>query len=143
MFLLLMETKPGGLKISNNPGIQLIYLFYLGISMQKGVDYKNEYIDIPLPLRRYGGMRRYNKHRQFIASNRRYQLARFLVEQPNWTRKRLAEELGVSQSTICRDLQRLQRDWMELKGYPITRPRMRIISLNRLWAGVAKFATIT
>ena len=87
----------------------------MGISVQKGVDNKSEYVNIPLPLRRYGGMRRYNKHRQFVASYRRYRLARFLVEQPGWNRLQLAEELGVSQSTICRDVQRLHSDWMEWK----------------------------
>jgi hypothetical protein len=64
--------------------------------------------------RRAGGRRRYNRVRRFLATYRRYQLARLLRDRGGWTdwgtQARLARELGVSRSTICRDVAFLLRE---------------------------------
>ena len=64
--------------------------------------------------RRAGGRRRYNAQRQFIAEYRRTQLSRLLFCKgaflEHGIQARLARELGVSRSTICRDLQTLLRE---------------------------------
>jgi hypothetical protein len=60
--------------------------------------------------RRAGGRRRYNARRKFLAEIRRFQLVKLFEEHDpfEWgSRKKLAEKLGVSESTISRDIARL------------------------------------
>jgi hypothetical protein len=65
--------------------------------------------------RRAGGRRRYNAHRQALALYRRRKLARMLRAKDMLTRgyqARLARKLGVSRSTVCRDVRYLlQLGW--------------------------------
>ena len=61
--------------------------------------------------RRAGGRRRHNAQRQWLALRRRYmEVARLLFCRDGCKRgaqARAARELGVSRSTVCRDVQRL------------------------------------
>jgi hypothetical protein len=68
--------------------------------------------------RRAGGRRRYNAHRQFLAEYRRRQIVKLLVDQKivllaHGYQTRLAEHFGVSRSTICRDLARIEHERYE------------------------------
>ena len=58
--------------------------------------------------KRAAGRRRYNAVRQFRAADRRAAVARLLFVQgaltEHGTQARLARQLGVSRSTICRDI---------------------------------------
>lgn len=64
--------------------------------------------------RRAGGRRRYNRQRRDDMLLRRYVIARMIRDGllgMEWgSQSRLAEELGVTRSTICRDLQSLLID---------------------------------
>jgi hypothetical protein len=64
--------------------------------------------------RRAAGRRHYNSVRRFRATYRRCELARLLLVKggltDRGTQARLARELGVSRSTICRDVARLLRE---------------------------------
>jgi hypothetical protein len=64
--------------------------------------------------RRAGGRRRYNAWRQQIAQHRRTILTHLLFAKGNLFEKgiqaRLARKLGVSRSTICRDVKALLRE---------------------------------
>jgi predicted DNA-binding transcriptional regulator YafY len=63
--------------------------------------------------RRAAGRRHYNSIRQFRAAYRRMQVARLLNVKGGLTERghqaRVARELGVSRSTICRDVRELLR----------------------------------
>jgi transcriptional antiterminator len=72
----------------------------------------SERTDFNAVCRRAGGRRGYNYRRQFCAEYRRLQLSQLWDKNPPLMRgmqSRLAEELGVSRSTISRDLKRLRR----------------------------------
>jgi hypothetical protein len=70
--------------------------------------------DFSVVCHRAGGRRAYNAKRRFCAAYRRMRLAKLLNKYPPLQRgiqSRLAAELGVSRSTVCRDMQRLLREW--------------------------------
>jgi len=57
--------------------------------------------------RRAGGRRRYNARRKLIAEMRRFKVAQLVKEYGLYERgvqKRIADELGVSEATISRDI---------------------------------------
>lgn len=62
-------------------------------------------------FRRAGGRRRYNSHRREMASLRRAKVAQLLREfgVGRGVQAAIARRLGVSQATICRDVQALIR----------------------------------
>ena len=63
--------------------------------------------------RRAGGRRRYNQARQWAAEMRLSQVAKLLNEVPHERgyQTRIAKRLGVSRSTVCRDMARLKRTY--------------------------------
>ncbi|HEY7309551.1 MAG TPA: hypothetical protein VH643_09350 [Gemmataceae bacterium] len=72
-----------------------------------------ETIDTGTAYRRAGGRSHYNSVRRFQAAIRRRELARLLCVQGGLTARgmqtRLARQLGVSRSTVCRDVAWLLR----------------------------------
>jgi DNA invertase Pin-like site-specific DNA recombinase len=67
---------------------------------------------------RAGGRRQYNAHRRLLAALRRRELVRMIVESdalPFGSGAEYARRLGVSRSTVCRDLARLLR--LEATGW--------------------------
>lgn len=66
-----------------------------------------DYSQVPASLRLAGGRRRYNHQRQALADMRRLHL--LILARPGVLQWELAEDLGVSPSTISRDLARLRR----------------------------------
>lgn len=95
--------------------------------------------------RRAGGRRRYNARRTGLKEYRRMLLAQMFKDStPSFSLKRFpkkihrwgfqaqaAEILGVSPSTICRDLQAIWRDWRERADH-------RLTWLNGVFEGRAK-----
>ncbi|MGH7169063.1 MAG: hypothetical protein ACRELG_02145 [Gemmataceae bacterium] len=72
----------------------------------------SERADFSAVCRRAGGRRRYNAWRRFRAAYRRMQVVKLWIKYPPLMRglqSRLAAELGVSRSTICRDMAYLLR----------------------------------
>ena len=68
--------------------------------------------------RRAAGRRQYNAHRRLLAALRRRELVRMIVESdalPFGSGAEYARRLGVSRSTVCRDLARLLR--LEATGW--------------------------
>ncbi len=66
----------------------------------------NDHAPWDMVCRRASGRRGYNAHRKFVAAWRRVQVSGLLVE---WglghgTQVRIAQQLGVSQATISRDI---------------------------------------
>jgi hypothetical protein len=66
----------------------------------------SERTDFDTVCRRAAGRRHYNAVRQFRAAYRRSQVARLLLkfDLGRGIQARIAAELGVSRSTVCRDL---------------------------------------
>jgi hypothetical protein len=86
--------------------------------------------DFASVCRRAGGRRRYNAQRRAAAWRRRQKILT-LVEAADWYTRvvpgvlgELAERLGVSRATVCRDLQALRSaDWSQLR--PLLLPLLR------------------
>lgn len=55
-----------------------------------------------------GGRRRYNLERQVKAIDRRYKVLATWSQNPHWSQARLAEHLGISKPTLCRDIKWLR-----------------------------------
>jgi len=78
--------------------------------------------------RRAGGRKHYNAWRRNMAIYRRAKVSRLLSRYPLWERgtvKAIARELGVSPSTICRDIKellRLARPCPHCGAFPIIGP---------------------
>jgi hypothetical protein len=77
-------------------------------------------METPWHYLRAGGRRRYNRQRQFIAMHRRLMLLRPMLDAaghplPRGCVTMFAKSLGVSPSTVSRDIQQLLREGAE--GY--------------------------
>ena len=69
--------------------------------------------DWDMVCRRASGRRRYNSVRRFRAAMRRLQVARLVHAYgfEHGVQARIAHELGISEATVCRDLQALWREY--------------------------------
>ena len=73
----------------------------------------NQRTDSVTAAKRAGGRRKYNALRQFKAEFRRMKLSALLGNTDRGCQSQFAKELGVSRSTICRDLARLKAAWLQ------------------------------
>lgn len=64
---------------------------------------------VPAIYRRAGGRRSYNARRQFAATARRVQVVELLAR--GLTQRAIAERLQVHESTVSRDVARLDAQW--------------------------------
>lgn len=70
--------------------------------------------------RRASGRRHYNSWRYFLALYRRCEVVKLLGQ--GWKRSHIAARLGVSPSTISRDLQRLYQEGRDVRCPTCQRP---------------------